>query len=67
MSSKNVFSHENNLSMGIKTTITKKVLKIFQFFFNSAQAMRCGNRRKFGADQSKTKLSKNQQSMTSVY
>ncbi len=29
--------------------------------------MRCGNRRKFGADRSKTKLSKNRQSMTSVY
>jgi hypothetical protein len=29
--------------------------------------MRCGNRRKFGADQSKTKLFKNWQSMTSVY
>ncbi len=29
--------------------------------------MRCGNRRKFGADRSKTKLSKNQQSMTSVF
>ncbi len=29
--------------------------------------MRCGNRRKFGAERSKTKLSKNRQSMTSVY
>ncbi len=29
--------------------------------------MRCGNRRKFGADRSKTNLSKNRQSMTSVY
>ncbi len=29
--------------------------------------MRCGNRRKFGADRSETKLSKNRQSMTSVY
>ncbi len=29
--------------------------------------MRCGNPRKFGANRSKTKLSKNRQSMTSVY
>ncbi len=29
--------------------------------------MRCGNRRKFGTDRSKTKLSKNRQSMTSVF
>ncbi len=43
------------------------MLTIFNFFFNSAQDMRCGNRPKFGADRSKTKLSKNRQSMTSVY
>ncbi len=68
MSSKNGFSHENNLSICIKTSITKKVLKIFQqHFFNSVQDMRCGNRRKFDADRSITKLSKNRQSMTSVY
>jgi hypothetical protein len=29
--------------------------------------MQCGNRRKFGANRSKTKRSKNRQSMTSVY
>jgi hypothetical protein len=66
MSSKNVFSHENNLSLSKQLKI-KKFENISNFFYNSAQAMRCGNRRKFGADRSKTKLSKNRQSLTSVY
>jgi hypothetical protein len=36
------------------------------FYFEQFFIVRCGNRRKFGADQSKTKLFKNQQSGTSV-